>query len=82
MHNYCVILAGGGPQFWPVTREERPKAFHPVGADGTTLIQQTYQRALKLFPEEKILIVTPTRYGELVREQIPGIGADRLLLEP
>lgn len=82
MHNYCVILAGGGSQFWPVARESKPKAFLSPVPGGETLIQQTYRRALKLFPADKILIVSPARYRDLILEQFPSIPRENLLLEP
>ena len=83
MHNYCVILAGGtGLHFWPLTREEFPKPFTPAGADGVSFLQMTYRRALELFPEDRIYIVSLAKYRGLLFEQFPDIAEDHLLLEP
>lgn len=83
MHNYCVILAGGvGAQFWPLTREDKPKQFQPILPDGPSFLQETYNRAKHVFPEDRIFIVSLSRYRDLLLEQFPGIAEDHLLLEP
>lgn len=83
MHNYCVILAGGGSsKFWPATREDKPKQFQPVSAGGPSFLQQTYSRALQVFPEDHIFIVSLARFRGLLFEQFPDIAEDHLLLEP
>ncbi len=81
--NYCVIMAGGiGSRFWPMSRTSNPKQFHDVLGTGQTLIQQTFERFLAICPAENIYIVTNAQYKSLVLEQLPGIKADQVLLEP
>ena len=83
MHNYCVILAGGaGLHFWPITREGFPKPFMLTGAEGPSFVQQAYRRALDIFPEDRIYIVSLAKYRGLLFEQFPDIAEDHLLLEP
>ena len=83
MHNYCIILAGGaGPQFWPLSRQEKPKQFQPVVPGGVSFLQQTYCRARAIFPEERIFIVSLARFRGILFEQFPDIAEDHLLLEP
>ena len=83
MHKYCVILAGGsGTNFWPISREDKPKPFIPAGPSGLSFVQQTYRRALELFPAERIFIVSLSRYSEVLAEQFPDVAPDHLLLEP
>ena len=80
---YCVIMAGGvGKRFWPLSRTTVPKQFLDVADTGETFIRKTYNRFLKIVPEENILIVTADRYKDLVKEQIREISDDNLLLEP
>lgn len=82
-NQYCVIMAGGrGGRFWPLTRENRPKQFVEVGGRGRTLLRLTYDRFAKIFAPENILVVTLARYGALVRESIPELPEENLLLEP
>lgn len=82
-HNYCVIMAGGvGSRFWPMSRSSYPKQFHDVLGTGSSLLQMTHQRYLKLCPEENIYIVTNARYKNLVLEQLPGLKPEQVLCEP
>jgi len=82
-NNYCVIMAGGiGSRFWPMSRNARPKQFLDILGTGKTLIQQTYERFLKICPKENIIIVTNADYVKLVLEQLPDIKPDQVLAEP
>ena len=81
--HYCVIMAGGAANhFWPISRESRPKQFLDVSNTGKSLVRITYDRFAKIVPVENILVVTLDRFGELVKEQIPELPAENLLLEP
>jgi mannose-1-phosphate guanylyltransferase len=76
-------MAGGtGVRFWPVSRAAKPKQFLDVAYTGKTFIQSTYERFLKVVPQENILIVTGARYRDLVKEQLPELADENLLLEP
>ena len=82
-NSYCVIMAGGaGTRFWPVSRIAKPKQFLDVAETGKTFIRHTYDRFLKILPQENILIVTAAKYRDLVMEQIPELSRENLLLEP
>ena len=49
-NNYCVIMAGGiGSRFWPMSRTTFPKQFIDILGTGQTLIQQTFERLLKIY---------------------------------
>lgn len=80
---YCVIMAGGvGARFWPMSRINTPKQFIDILGDGTTLIQKTFSRFSQICPKENIYIVTNENYLDLVKEQIPGISENQIILEP
>ena len=82
-NSYCVIMAGGaGTRFWPVSRVAKPKQFLDVAETGKTFIRHTYDRFLKILPQENILIVTSAKYRNLVMEQIPELSSENMLLEP
>lgn len=75
-------MAGGiGSRFWPMSRTTFPKQFIDILGTGQTLIQQTFERLLKIAPKENIYIVTNNLYKNLVMEQL-GISADQILCEP
>lgn len=76
-------MAGGiGSRFWPVSRKEHPKQFIDILGTGTTLIQQTFKRFLKVCPKENIYIVTNADYVSMVKEQLPDITDEQILAEP
>lgn len=81
--NHLVIMAGGvGSRFWPMSTPECPKQFIDVLGTGRTLLQLTVDRFRDVCPVENVWVVTSVRYRDLVREQLPGIPSDNILLEP
>lgn len=81
-----VILAGGvGSRLWPLSREARPKPFIKL-ADGQSLIQKTYLRALAVTRAQEIITVinrelfftTQDEYEEVA----PNQTIHTFLLEP
>lgn len=82
-NNYCVIMAGGiGSRFWPYSRKDKPKQFLDFFGMGHTLLQQTYYRYSKIIPSENIFVITNAQYEDLVKEQLPELEGNRILLEP
>lgn len=82
-NNYCVIMAGGvGSRFWPMSRTSNPKQFQDVLGTGETLLQQTFNRFLRLCPTENIFVVTNDDYRNLVSEQLPSVNPENILCEP
>lgn len=83
-HNhYCIIMAGGaGSRFWPLSRDARPKQFLDILGVGKTFIQQTFERVTKIIPKENVLVVTGRNHRDLVKEQLPELSDEQLLLEP
>ena len=82
-NNYCVIMGGGiGSRFWPFSRKSLPKQFLDFFGTGRSLLQQTYDRFSKIIPAENIFIVTNDLYSSLVKEQLPQLSQDQILLEP
>lgn len=80
---YVVIMAGGiGSRFWPYSRNNYPKQFLDILGTGTSLLQMTYDRFSSLCPAENIFIVSNDSYEGLIKEQIPKINDEQLILEP
>lgn len=81
--NYVVIMAGGiGSRFWPYSRANKPKQFLDVLGTGRSLIQMTYDRFLNICPSSNIYVITNKSYYDLVKEQLPELTDDQILLEP
>lgn len=82
-HRYCVIMCGGiGSRFWPYSRTDRPKQFIDFFGTGRSLLQMSYDRILTMVPKENIIILTNARYSEMIKEQLPDLNDDQILLEP
>jgi mannose-1-phosphate guanylyltransferase len=76
-------MAGGiGSRFWPLSKRTMPKQFIDILGTGRTFLQQTYDRFVKICPNENIYVVTSTDYKDLVLNQIPEINESQVLLEP
>lgn len=79
-----VILAGGkGERFWPVSRKHRPKQFLCLDGSGSSLLQATADRLLPLAGGwEQLWVVTAAHLADGIREQLPELPAENLLVEP
>ena len=76
-------MAGGvGSRFWPVSTPEFPKQFHDMLGTGETLIQKTFTRLSQLIPKENILILTNDKYQDILKQQLPMITDEQIVLEP
>lgn len=80
---YVVIMAGGsGTRFWPYSRDAKPKQFLDVVGTGRSLLQMTFDRFLDITTPDKIWVVSNDKYGDLIKEQLPELQDDQILLEP
>ena len=81
--NFALIMAGGiGSRFWPVSRTTFPKQFLDILGTGKSLIQNTYDRFLKILPKENIFILTNESYFDLVKEHLPDLEDHQIICEP
>jgi mannose-1-phosphate guanylyltransferase len=81
-HTYAVIMAGGGgTRLWPVSRKETPKQLLPL-LGKETMFQSTVARLEKIFPPDRILVVTVEEQAREMREQVPSIPEKNYLIEP
>lgn len=81
--NICaLIMAGGkGTRFWPLSTEEKPKQFLNL-IENKTMIQMTVDRILPIIPIEKIFVCTGEKYVGLVKEQLPDLPNQNIIVEP
>lgn len=76
------MCGGVGSRFWPASRSNRPKQFLDFMGTGRTLLQMTFDRILPLVPAERVIVVTNADYAALIREQLPDVLEENILLEP
>src|SRR5690606_19315494 len=82
-NNFGVIMAGGiGSRFWPLSTSNRPKQFHDILGTGRTFLQQTFDRLVKIIPQEQIYVVTLDEYVDLTLEQLPELSPEQIIAEP
>ena len=76
-------MAGGvGSRLYPISTPEKPKQFLDLLGVGKSLIQLTYERFLAVDPDAHFWVVTSEAYQKYIKEQLPAIPDEQILLEP
>lgn len=79
---YAVIMAGGtGGRLWPLSRRKKPKQFHALLSE-KTIIRETYERLLPMFPVKEIFISTNPDFAKEVKKCLPEIPTKNYIIEP
>jgi mannose-1-phosphate guanylyltransferase/mannose-6-phosphate isomerase len=78
----ALILAGGsGTRFWPLSRHDRPKQLLALEGE-RTLLRGTLDRLRPLVAPEDVWISTTEGLAGKVREALPEVPPEQVLLEP
>ena len=78
----ALILAGGsGTRLWPLSTDDRPKPFLPL-AGKSSLLRDTYERAARVCGNDSVLFSARASHEPHLAREFPGLGANRLVLEP
>lgn len=78
---YVVRAGGVGTRLWPYSRQSRPKQFHAM-TGGRTMLQEAVERLEPVARLEDIYVSTGRGMEELVRQQVPDLPEDQLIVEP
>ncbi|AFY36124.1 mannose-1-phosphate guanylyltransferase [Calothrix sp. PCC 7507] len=80
---FPVILAGGkGERFWPLSRLDRPKQFLSLDGSSRSLLQATADRLLEIAGGwDSLFVITSNQIAEGVRQQLPKLPLQNLLIE-
>lgn len=82
-NRYCVVMCGGvGSRFWPYSRQNKPKQFIDFLGTGRSLLQMTVDRLEGIVPASHIFMLTNEGYASLIKEQLPQLSDEQILLEP
>jgi len=82
-NNYCVVLAGGfGTRLWPLSRKGMPKQFLDFNNNGHTLLRETVERMMRIFPKDNVIVSTNLDFYEDVCAQLPELNPLQVLREP
>ena len=82
-NRYCVIMCGGvGSRFWPFSKTAKPKQFIDFFGTGRSLLQMAFDRLEDIVPVDNIILITNENYEPLIKEQLPEIKDNQILLEP
>jgi len=75
------MAGGSGRRLWPLSRRNRPKQVLKI-FDGRTLLHRCFQRLLPIFEPANIIILTNVGYADLVRENLPEVPSNNVIVEP
>ena len=79
---FFVIMAGGrGTRFWPRSRTKRPKQLLDI-VGPKTILEQTIDRLLPFTDWEHIFVVTEISQAEAIKDLLPELPKNRLIVEP
>jgi len=82
MKIYPVVMAGGsGTRFWPLSRQARPKQFLPLAGEAPLLVD-TVARLPPLARLERTYVVCGPGHAPLVRQLLPKLPKENLVVEP
>lgn len=82
MKLFPVVMAGGsGTRFWPLSRARRPKQFLTLLGD-VPLLAATVARLPPLAKLAATYVVCGPAHARAVKEMLPGLPAENVIVEP
>lgn len=77
-----VIFAGGvGTRLWPLSRKNTPKQFEKIVGE-ESMIQIAVNKLMPDFDWRDIYISTGRDYAKLLRDQLPNLPEENIIVEP
>lgn len=76
-----ILAAGFGSRLWPLSTPERPKQFQPL-IDDESLLSYTYTKLSQVTPVQELYVFVRAGMEDLVRDSLPDIATDHILVTP
>ncbi len=77
-----IIFAGGvGTRLWPLSRRHRPKQFLQ-NFNGRSTLQLAVERVAPVFGYQNIYLQTTAEFKQVIKEQIPDLLEENIIIEP
>jgi mannose-1-phosphate guanylyltransferase len=76
------MCGGVGSRFWPYSRQAWPKQFIDFFGTGRSLLQMAVDRMEGIVPVENIFMLTNEQYAQIIKQQLPQLRDEQILLEP
>src|SRR3989344_2005893 len=81
-NGYAVIMAGGsGTRLWPLSMRDLPKQMQNF-IGNKTLINETIERLYGFIDKNQIYISTTANYEPKIKELLPEIREENIIVEP
>ena len=76
-----INCGGSGSRLWPMSTPEYPKHLLTIGGrNSKSLLQNTYDRAKKI--SNDIYFITESGHSDEVKDQLPDVSDDQIIIEP
>lgn len=80
---FPLIMAGGASsRLWPASNRQKPKWALRLFGGGKSMIEQAWQRARAVAPATQCFVAAGVAQAALVRQSLPELPRQNLLVEP
>lgn len=79
--NYVILAGGTGTRLWPMSRTARPKQFARIISE-LTMLEETIGRLEQQKNFANMYISSGPRFGNLLKETLPDLPDDHILVDP
>src|SRR5205814_2195747 len=81
MYHAIILCSGAGTRLWPLTRQAMPKQFLRLIGEKPLLVE-TYDRLRRSAPPERIWLVGGRLHERSMRELLPQLPPENVIVEP
>ena len=74
-----IIAGGSGSRLWPLSQSNHPKHLLKLTGE-RSLLQNTFDRAAEI--AESVYIITESSHSDEVKNQLPDLPEDQVIVEP